>query len=850
SAMNPLNKNVMLIGWGTAQNFVHPRLSKSIDAGISWGEPKWQAPNNKGYIRKIAYANSDTSYLFAGLCWDYLLLKSTDAGEHWQDIGGPPAFLSITDIAIHPQNKDILYVCDGGGNRVYLSTNGGLDWMERSGSLPSDNINRLKMDPTHPGILYAGYTGTWYGIWKTTDAGNNWVYSGLGQHDIYDLIIDPEEPTILYAATYDGIDCQVFMSVDRASEWFDISQGLPNKPVFNFGIDPASPNVTFGANLWGAYFYAVPFNKSLVSSSDTATSYNNSRKMVRVENTDEIWITYETGEVIYVVRSTNAGGSWSRKMEVGEGCHPAIYLNPGDNLPCLVWRGLNGRSIYFSRYDGAGWTAPFLLFEDISFTIGLPSFTIDNIGYGHIIFNTYETTDRILYGVFSIYEPWPITPSVLDSGEPCGLTSIDFMLDYSSLHATWAKQGAVYYNFCDASGWHDIEQVSGFEGGSYPSLQVNGSCADITYIGFGAGGFPDIYFRYTYHYPGGHWWSEIWNVSNTMDVSLYPTLSGLNITWTERVDANSEIFLSRFDPVSGSWRPPVNISSSPNEKSGFSHMVLRQTLTETRYYLTWTEKNQAPYDITFKTYIPPQEPDQPLYVADAGQENPGPFCIQRIGFSKYGKESYKTIDYDSDYLYYKMGKFNPKRPYKIEGIFYHENSQNSELLLEIDGRDMGRITVPPKTMKRLKAQIPAELYQDSIIYAKTKSLNGNAVLGVLIAYEYEQPKVGAGSGGGAQSVESNLLITKDFAISNSPNPFQKITTIRYQLPVNCRVSLEVYDACGKLIKRLAEGERKAGYYSLTWDGKDGKGNSLASGIYFYKMKAGNFNQTKKLILLK
>ncbi len=839
------------------------RIMRSVDLGKSW-EKVWEYTQIGGsaLLTCITPHPFDNQIAYAGFwaCpgFNYSVIKTIDGGSNWFGVGNFPGTKPWTSaLVVDKQATNTLYL---GNNRtgitlpgVFKSTDAGANWFESGNGLPTGCVNSLAIDPFNGNKLYAGTENS---VYKSTDAGQNWFYrgSGIGDQWIVAHGIDPEEPSILYASTYDYI----YLTVDGGARWIDITTGfLEYRWPNDFAIDPDYPDKTYAGAMgrlneyWpgGLYSYMPPFKKSLVSSSDTATSYNNSRKMIRVENTDEIWITYESGEVIYAVQSLNAGSSWSRKMEVGEGCHPAISLNPGDNLPCLVWRGRNGQSIYYSRYDGTGWTSPFVIFEEINFTIGPPSFTIDNIGYGHIIFNTDEPTDQILYGVFNIYEPWPIFPTVLDSGEPCGLASIDFMLDFNSLHATWAKQGAVYYNFCDAGGWHNIEQVSGFEGGSYPSLQTNGSCANITYAGFGAGDNPDIYFRYTYHYDGSHWWSEIWNVSNTMDVSLYPTLSGLNITWTEGLGVNSEIFLSRFDPVSGGWRPPVNISTS-NEKSIYSHMVRKQTLTETRYYLTWTEKNQAPYDIKFRLCTLPIEPDEPLYVADAGKENPGPFNLKRTGFNKYGKESYKTVDYDNDYLYYKMGKFNPRRLYKVEGVFYHENSQNSELIVEIDGKGIGRITVPPKAMKRLKAPIPVELYQDSIIYAKVKSLSGNAVLGVLIVCEYEESKAGAGGGRGAQSVESNLLVPKDFAISNSPNPFQKMTIIRYQLPVHCKVLIEIYDACGKLIKRLTAGERKAGYYSLTWNGRDEKGKSLASGIYFCKIKANNFNQTKKLLLLK
>jgi hypothetical protein len=80
---------------------------------------------------------------------------------------------------------------------------------------------------------------------------------------------------------------------------------------------------------------------------------------------------------------------------------------------------------------------------------------------------------------------------------------------------------------------------------------------------------------------------------------------------------------------------------------------------------------------------------------------------------------------------------------------------------------------------------------------------------------------------------------------NYPNPFNPVTTIKYQLPVSGRVSLKVYNILGKEIATLVDEEKSAGTYSVTFDA-----GKLSSGIYFYRIQAGNFVQAKKMILLK
>jgi probable HAF family extracellular repeat protein len=89
-------------------------------------------------------------------------------------------------------------------------------------------------------------------------------------------------------------------------------------------------------------------------------------------------------------------------------------------------------------------------------------------------------------------------------------------------------------------------------------------------------------------------------------------------------------------------------------------------------------------------------------------------------------------------------------------------------------------------------------------------------------------------------------IPRDFALSqNYPNPFNPTTTISYQLPVDAHVTLIVSDVLGREMATLVNGQEEAGYKSVTFDGR-----RLASGIYIYRMTAGSFVETKRMMLLK
>jgi hypothetical protein len=100
--------------------------------------------------------------------------------------------------------------------------------------------------------------------------------------------------------------------------------------------------------------------------------------------------------------------------------------------------------------------------------------------------------------------------------------------------------------------------------------------------------------------------------------------------------------------------------------------------------------------------------------------------------------------------------------------------------------------------------------------------------------------------------EPAAALPSAFALhQNYPNPFNPETTIRYQIPGGRHhVVLTIYDVMGKIIKTLVDIEQPAGDYTIHWDGKDNEGRFVASGTYLYKLTAGDFAQTKRMMLVR
>jgi len=99
--------------------------------------------------------------------------------------------------------------------------------------------------------------------------------------------------------------------------------------------------------------------------------------------------------------------------------------------------------------------------------------------------------------------------------------------------------------------------------------------------------------------------------------------------------------------------------------------------------------------------------------------------------------------------------------------------------------------------------------------------------------------------------ENGIEVPTEYSLlQNSPNPFNPSTKIQFELPKAGFARLSVYNVLGQTVRTLYEEKLLAGKHTVIFDGKDDNGSEIASGIYFYRLEAGDFTQSKKMILLK
>ena len=145
-----------------------------------------------------------------------------------------------------------------------------------------------------------------------------------------------------------------------------------------------------------------------------------------------------------------------------------------------------------------------------------------------------------------------------------------------------------------------------------------------------------------------------------------------------------------------------------------------------------------------------------------------------------------------------------------------------------------------------------------VFYPDSSSLTSSNTNYVWTLYTYQQDLVTVldGQSGVFSIINSFVSIQKDDYPYQynlhpaSPNPFNPVTLLRYDLPKDSMVKITVYDMMGRVVKKLVNRIQTAGLRSVHWNATNDKNEPVSAGLYLYSIQAGKFRQTNKIVLLK
>jgi PKD repeat protein len=141
-------------------------------------------------------------------------------------------------------------------------------------------------------------------------------------------------------------------------------------------------------------------------------------------------------------------------------------------------------------------------------------------------------------------------------------------------------------------------------------------------------------------------------------------------------------------------------------------------------------------------------------------------------------------------------------------------------------------------------QNPTHTYETSGTYDVTLTVSDGSNYSTTIRYEYISVT------SGSVSIENEQIPIKFVLHQNHPNPFNPVTTLNYDLQKNGLVTIAIYDMLGKKVKTIINQYQDAGYRTVIWDATNDYGKPVSAGIYLYQIQAGEYLQTKKMVLLK
>jgi photosystem II stability/assembly factor-like uncharacterized protein len=276
------------------------------------------------------------------------------AANTWTSLGPYGGYARA--LAIDPSNPAIVYVGTSGG--VFKSTDFGASWSAVSTGLPAGYIPRtLALDPRTPSTVYAGGSCGVYGpcgIYKSHDGGASWTAINAGLEDVIfveSLAIDPIDPDVIYAGTQACLEgfCHiagVFKTTDGGASWGGANSGLPVGDGFSFigslVIDPQHPNVVYAAS-----------NDGIFKTVDAGVSWNRLRAggIAVAIDPRNLNTLYATG--LGVWKSTNGGASWSAASSglPKADCCASLAVDPQD--PNVVYAALSTAVSTGARMEGA-----------------------------------------------------------------------------------------------------------------------------------------------------------------------------------------------------------------------------------------------------------------------------------------------------------------------------------------------------------------------------------------------------------------------------------------------------------------------------------------------------------------
>ncbi len=339
--------------------------------------------------------------------------------------------------------------------------------------------------------------------------------------------------------------------------------------------------------------------------------------------------------------------------------------------------------------------------------------------------------------------------------------------------------------------------------------------------------------------------------------------SATNVTVTPDT-ANDKLLISlgygTLTPLDAGTGPLAIIRFQVKPTAGNDSIIVDSTTYLSTQSLEFSVKGGGSYVPAFKPgYIAIHKPA--IIIVDSVwvdnvKSSPGKTVLVNVnGYNDDNLTAVKlALKYSSTYLIYDTTIFNSTRGSLASVYSIDTSMQRREILISLSFASSPLSPGKGKLASiRFKIKSPMP---DAIVTIDSASFNGTERLeftpetGVSFVPKFTPGSVSVKTSTDVED-NNNSNLPKEFALEqNYPNPFNPSTTIKFDIPVATPVILDVYNVLGQKVRTLIDRSLPAGIYNITFDGRGDDGRQLASGVYYYRIMAGDFRRSRMMMLLK
>lgn len=858
------------------------RLFKSTDDGASWAAVSPSLSSSQGWYDLVLAVNpADANEVYIG---DAELRRTTNGGTSFSYVGGSywnqAMHVDFHTMAFAPSNPSIRYVgCDGG---VYRSNDGGASWLHRNNGLTTIQFYRLGSHPTDPDIIIGGAQDN--GLYRTLDGGGD-IWHLISTGDGMEIFFDYSNPSYVYASTqYAGLirsssggGYGTFTSIrpsfgSEPVAWLAPFFMHPNNPTWIYTASNRPYLSTDRGNSWTALSPALA--SSAINSMDISTV-----------NPDNMILVAGSGPNIMV--STNGGYTWTDVTAAIPGPHrytTRVVCHPNDAQTMFVVRsGFGPGQIFRTNNLGATWT-------DISGNLPqIPhnDFFVDPVYESHFYaandFGVYRSTDG---GVTWMRESGdiPYVPVFDFKYSKYGTTRILRVGTYgrslfqTTLPRIMGSLIAVDPSYIDfgtvETGTHgDTLGVSIFSQGT-DTLVISSitSPASPEFLVHGIPGLPlliepdsSFSFQVSFHpsQPGVLIDSLVIVSNDSANSQMVVILQGKGVTIAP---AEAGVMYAAGTTTSGTSLYTINL------QTGDAAAVAELALSEVHALAIRPGGNElyafrsSPFET--EAYRLSAQDGEIVFAGQVAVGNARAFTFSSpdtLLAATLTGSLYKIAVTSGDTLFvgaepdivYASLSISPtsgavwasvRSPSPLTGrdrIYTLDPATGAATLVGQTGDNQITPSIGFTPTGRLIGLKGAGSQENTIIEIDTLNAHGTLIgaTGVtgLAALAMRTDSVVVK----IARAEEAVVPLRTSIVGNFPNPFNPATHFEIHVAARQEVALKVYDILGREVATLVNSELQPGIYRVMWDA-----DGMSSGVYFYRFRAGDVVETKKLMLLK